>query len=152
VLGSSVNAYVALLQVMNDAVVRVGSLGYVRLGRGFLAYVGSANIRRPYLRVLRHCRKRKRVRWHIDYITVRGDVRVWGALILSGVTEEEVYNALLGIKGVEPYVKGLGCSDSVSHVTHVFQVGCSGWVECINYLVKQLMHALRPVLVELVVC
>lgn len=54
--------------------IRVGALGPVRFEPGEYLYVGSAK-RNLAQRIARHRRRRKRLRWHIDYLLQRGVVR-----------------------------------------------------------------------------
>ncbi len=59
--------YIYVFEIVEGAPVRVGALGQINLGRGFHAYVGSAK-RAIAKRLKRHRRKRKPMRWHIDYL------------------------------------------------------------------------------------
>ncbi len=73
--------YVLYLEIVQDSEFLVGSLGVVKLAKGTYLYIGSA--RGPgglRARISRHFDKRKKIRWHIDYLTTHTNV------ILSGVT------------------------------------------------------------------
>jgi len=61
-----------LLEVPRPATVRVGAWGELRLPSGHHAYVGSAR-RGLAARLARHCRRAKRLRWHIDYLRLVAD-------------------------------------------------------------------------------
>lgn len=106
------------------------------LSRGYYAYVGSANIKRPYLRVIRHLvRGSKKLKWHIDYLTEVCDPT--GALLCSGVHESTLYEILLNERNVTPSIKGFGCSDyRRTHETHLFRlgVGAESPYEVMSYL------------------
>lgn len=59
--------YVLLLELGKDKRIRVGQLGALSFKRGYYAYVGSGK-RGLEKRIERHLRKRKRIRWHVDYL------------------------------------------------------------------------------------
>ena len=60
--------YLFVLDVPHAADVTVGALGAVHLAPGRYGYVGSAR-RGLAARLARHTRKRKPLRWHIDYLS-----------------------------------------------------------------------------------
>lgn len=93
------------------------------LGSGYYVYLGSANIKQPYLRVLRHFMKSgKKLKWHIDYLTVACEPV--SALLCSGVSENTLYEILKRLDYLVPSVKGFGCSDyGKVHETHLFKFG-----------------------------
>ena len=67
--------------VVEDEVgVVVGALGRQRLRAGRYLYIGSAQ-RALAARLERHFRRRKKKRWHIDYLTAARGVRVDGVLV-----------------------------------------------------------------------
>lgn len=91
---------------------------------GLYAYIGSA-MNGVYGRVARHCRKRKRVFWHIDRLTQLQETRVLGALVL--ITNErnvETFLTHLALKYFIPVCPGFGCSDT-SDITHLFNIARS---------------------------
>jgi sugar fermentation stimulation protein A len=64
----------------------VGKLGRFDLPAGTYLYVGSAQRNRS-ARLARHGRRRKPLRWHIDYLSVRA--RMLGAILLPGGRDDE---------------------------------------------------------------
>jgi len=67
---SIAGTYALILRVENPVHLEVGRLGKLQLVPGFYLYCGSA--RGPggvKARVDRHLRKRKKHRWHIDYVS-----------------------------------------------------------------------------------
>lgn len=69
--------YVIEVCLCEEARISVGRLGALRFPAGAYLYVGSG-LRGLRARIRRHARRRKRLRWHIDYVTARGRVtRVW---------------------------------------------------------------------------
>ncbi len=61
-------SYLLLMFMQSDQTIEVGRLGPVRFKRGYYVYAGSA-MRSLSKRVARHKRKRKQIRWHIDYLS-----------------------------------------------------------------------------------
>ncbi len=119
----------------------------VPLSRGYYIYVGSANIKRPYLRVVRHLMKSgKKLRWHVDYLTRVCDPV--GALLCGGVREETLYEILVSSDYVTPSVEGFGCSDyRGTHKTHLFRF-CGG-MELLHEVVGRLSSVLRVLCSEI---
>ncbi len=60
--------------------MRVGRLGVVKFRAGFYFYVGSAK-RNLSTRLARHARRRKKLRWHIDYLSARA--KMVGAIVIT---------------------------------------------------------------------
>ncbi len=63
-------AYILVIRVEKPMKIKVGSLGIISFKRGYYCYVGSAMGRGKSLekRIARHLRKRKKMKWHIDYL------------------------------------------------------------------------------------
>ena len=59
--------YILILNLPEDQTIAVGSLGNVSFPKGYYLYVGSAK-KNLAKRMERHCRKRKNLFWHIDYL------------------------------------------------------------------------------------
>jgi sugar fermentation stimulation protein A len=91
-----------------DESMLVGSLGTLPFKRGFYVYVGSA---RPNLRqrIARHVVGRKRIRWHIDYITTRQGHGPVGVAVWRSASECSVASMLK--KRSNGSVRGFGSSD-----------------------------------------
>ena len=60
-------SYLLLLENPEEKVVKVGKLGELQFNKGWYVYVGSA-MQALGARIKRHQQKRKKLRWHIDYI------------------------------------------------------------------------------------
>jgi sugar fermentation stimulation protein A len=61
-------AYFLILEIPYDRKIKTGGLGNIYFRKGFYVYVGSAR-RNLLQRTERHLKKRKKLRWHIDYLT-----------------------------------------------------------------------------------
>ena len=61
--------YLLLIKLNNKRTIATGGLGKIAYPAGWYVYVGSAK-RGLASRVGRHLRKKKTLRWHIDYLTI----------------------------------------------------------------------------------
>ncbi len=77
--------YVILMSLNRPVRTRVGALGLVMFERGNYLYIGSA-MRYLEKRIARHKRRKKPLRWHIDYF--RKVSRWESSLSLTGHSEE----------------------------------------------------------------
>ena len=111
--------YVLFLRFSKDVETEVGSLGTVRLGAGDYCYVGSA-MGGLDQRLSRHLSHDKRIRWHIDRLTIICDdmcaYEHEGTDLPECVLAEKIESI-----GNTPVVKGFGCSDCDCQ-THLFRV------------------------------
>ena len=115
-------AYVLVIELLEDDRVRVGALGTVAFPRGHYAYVGSAQGGIEQ-RVSRHKSKRKKKRWHIDYLLDRAEVVSTVLIPLGGKDMEcRVAQALMGARGVRIVARGFGSSDCRCR-SHLFYLG-----------------------------
>lgn len=111
--------YVLILRMHSPASVRIGALGRLDFRPGYYAYCGSAR-RNLFSRISRHMARRKKLRWHIDYLTCRKNVSVESARIFPGnVMSECELNSIVRESPGARSVPGFGCSDCrcVSHLT-----------------------------------
>jgi len=112
--------YILLLSLDAPVEVLYGKRS-CHLKPGLYVYIGSA-MNGLHRRIARHCKKRKKVFWHIDKLTCFSKVRVLGALVM--ITNEqniETQLARLALKYFTPVCPGFGCSDT-SDITHLFRV------------------------------
>ncbi|MGC8975688.1 MAG: DUF123 domain-containing protein [Thermoprotei archaeon] len=134
--------------ILSCSDVSVGlNLSEAFLSMGHYAYIGSANIKRPYLRVLRHLMKgSKKLKWHIDYLTKA--CNSVGALLCSGIDENTLYEILIKSDYVKPSIKGFGCSDYKGiHETHLFKFNKD--VESLNEIISYFALMLSKYCVEI---
>ena len=61
-------AYILILFNPKKQQITVGKLGKINFDKGYYFYVGSG-MKNLKQRVLRHRRKAKKIKWHIDYLT-----------------------------------------------------------------------------------
>jgi len=97
--------YQLRIRLRRTAIIRIGALGRHRFPAGDYIYTGSAR-RHIEARIRRHCRKEKKLRWHIDYLLNHPDASVVDTLLSS-----EAECALNQSVGGEIPVPGFGASD-----------------------------------------
>lgn len=122
----------------------------VVLAPGLYVYVGSAKgaggIR---ARVARHQRRDKKVRWHIDLVTVSSQARVSGVVCAEAAEPECVLVPLLEEAGFSHVIKGFGASDCRRGCTSHF-LRYEGKGKCGDVLLEVFREAgLEPLSLEL---
>ncbi len=100
--------YVAVFYMPKGRTIQIGQLGRFRFPQGVYFYAGSAQ-RNLSARLERHNRKKKTLRWHIDYLSAR--VEMLGAITIAGPRELECQLAEKLSGMFEPTVSGFGASD-----------------------------------------
>ena len=108
--------YVFLMRLMSPETIEVGALGRFLFPPGWYAYTGSAR-RGLKKRVERHWEIKKKLRWHIDYLSTAPESEPVGAIVVpAGKTENSMseceLNRLVGlvVPGPSP-APGFGASD-----------------------------------------
>ncbi len=111
--------YCLVGKLTSKADIKIGSLGLLELDEGYYAYVGSA-INNLEKRVERHFKKRKTLRWHIDYLVAHPYFFPMTAIYRKTSNKEEEHQ-LANIMNGES-VPGFGCSDCRCE-SHLFFMG-----------------------------
>lgn len=101
--------YLVIFQLERSQTITIGRLGRSPFRAGHYLYVGSAQ-RNMRSRLARHARRRKPLRWHIDYLAARA--RFVGALMMIG-GDKSLECRLAGVlaKHHPRVVPGFGSSD-----------------------------------------
>ncbi len=143
-------SYVLLISCSQDITVNVGSLGKFFIRKGPYAYVGSARLKKPIMRVHRHLKSTKKIKWHIDHLLKHCDTSL--ALLLYGVGEDELYEMFYSdiFNEVAPVIKGFGASDKPDHYTHLFRVRSNKWLHFVKSLISELLKMDRLCFMEIV--
>jgi len=118
--------YVLLVALGRGRRLRVGRLGERTFPRGWYLYVGSAQ-RGLKARLRRHTGRRKRRRWHIDYLTTVGEVA--GAWVAGAGKPTECALARCLGEAAE-VVSGFGSSDCRCP-GHLFHTAARGSAEAL---------------------
>jgi Uri superfamily endonuclease len=109
--------YQLLVELREKKVIGVGRHGRFSFPAGYYVYTGSA-VRGLDSRIARHMRRRKRMRWHIDYLLRYG--RVLEVKRYScDLSECELSRRVEKLPGSRMVVRGFGSSDCRCS-THLF--------------------------------
>jgi len=109
--------YILLLECLKDIEISVGSLGMIRFKNGYYAYIGSA-MNGLENRIRRHLLKKKRVFWHIDYLTTSEHFNIIKVFAKVSDRKEESDIAKM-FEGEFKYINSFGSSDS-NDKSHLF--------------------------------
>lgn len=110
--------YILIIALGSDADLDVGALGPLHFSKGLYCYVGSA-MGGLDQRVSRHLSKSKKVRWHIDRLTMAAD-SVEAYESYPDYIPECALARMAEECGMTPSAKGFGCSDCRCS-THLFR-------------------------------
>jgi sugar fermentation stimulation protein A len=111
--------YLLIVRLEVESRIRIGRLGAFDFPAGCYVYVGSAQ-RNLSHRLARHARRLKHLRWHIDYLTTRG--QVLGAIVEDAPRSRECELAGLLASAAEVTAPRLGSSDCTCPA-HLFYLG-----------------------------
>lgn len=119
--------YQLLLYLPENKRIIVGSKGVSNFNAGYYIYTGSAK-RNLNARVSRHIKHKKKLRWHIDYLTSRALCIAHRCYLTPSFSECELHNATLKLSNASMPVKGFGASDCrcYSHLTY-FRLRDDAW-------------------------
>ena len=115
-LKDSRGAYTLVIFVPSTILLKIGGLGERKVEKGYYAYTGSALGRGSSDlagRISRHLRKRKRRRWHIDYLLCSEKAEIQAVLVM--ITEKrmecEINQHLIRNLNPEVPIPNFGSSD-----------------------------------------
>jgi sugar fermentation stimulation protein A len=100
--------YLLVVEIKEESPLTIGSLGKILFRSGYYVYTGSAmgNLRK---RIERHIRRRKRLFWHIDYLTSRFRVLHHFPIRIGKAYECEIAKRLMEIG--DWFIPNFGSSD-----------------------------------------
>ena len=102
--------YLLFLNIEEKIRRKIGSLGSIEFSPGLYVYVGSAQ-NGVETRLKRHFKKKKKLRWHIDYLLSSPKVYPLYAVVFKLPKKYEcLFSALLASLGYER-IRGFGSSD-----------------------------------------
>ncbi len=104
--------YQIKIKISQPVTIKIGKLGVYQFSPGIYIYTGRAG-RGLAKRLLRHQRKNKPARWHIDYLTNHPHAIVTDVSIVNDDPEMEcfVHQSMMANKNVVTPVKGFGSTD-----------------------------------------
>ncbi len=137
--------YVLILDVSENLVIDTRGSRKFYLEPGLYVYTGSARGPGGLLaRINRHLKRRKKLFWHIDYLTIRESVHIVAVYSLVDIVDpHRDYESLLSARLMELLepVKGFGTSDKPRDKAHLYR--CRGGLdECLSILDKVFDEAL----------
>lgn len=100
--------YVILIHLPHKTELKVGSLGNINFAEGYYAYVGSARTNLTK-RIERHLRRKRKIFWHIDFLTSK--FKPFSVLPILGDSEWECEFAKKAFKICDFTIFGFGSSD-----------------------------------------
>ncbi|MEM1634454.1 MAG: GIY-YIG nuclease family protein [Nanopusillaceae archaeon] len=111
--------YLLLLECLNDCEIEVGKLGKIRFKKGYYVYIGSAmnNLKK---RILRHLKKDKKIKWHVDYLTTNDSFIIRKIFIKETNKKEEEKISKIFEKYFN-FIKNFGNSDCKDN-SHLFLI------------------------------
>jgi Uri superfamily endonuclease len=128
-------SYILLIWVENTGHIRFGRRRSSIFREGLYAYVGSG-LNNLTKRVHRHFTHRKRLWWHIDYLTRRSTVIGAFTLEYPHPLEERIAAKL---SSYYQFIDGFGSSDRRSR-SHLFYLNSdiTGLIRCLNELMNEI--------------
>ncbi len=116
-------SYIILCNLAGKIKAKIGSLGIHELEAGDYIYVGSAlGPGGIYSRICRHIKKKKKIWWHIDYLTVLPECTIKLAIIIpSSERFECIISSKLYEEGFKAPIHKFGSMDCkcYSHFFHI---------------------------------
>ena len=100
--------YIAILYLPKTVKINVGKLGTFNFRKGFYFYAGSAQ-KNLSARLERHAKRKKPLRWHIDYLSAKA--KMLGAITIPESRDLECQLAKELGGTFELAVSGFGASD-----------------------------------------
>ncbi len=120
--------YALLLMLQRSATIKVGSFNKIFFKKGGYVYVGSAR-RGLRARVGRHLAKKKKIHWHIDWVTTNRSAKVY-KIWVSSVVGAECRLAAAIAEEADEVVRGFGSSDCKCQ-SHLFYFTSRGRAELV---------------------
>ena len=108
--GRTPGVYHLVLRLAERATLRVGRLGRFTFPAGYYVYTGSA-MSGLGARLARHRRRRKKLRWHIDYLLRRAELVEVVAIPSRRSIECARNRRVMRMQGAEVVAPGFGSSD-----------------------------------------
>ncbi len=119
--------YLLILRVHRKTIIFTRGKRRFSLDPGVYIYIGSAHgpggLRS---RIMRHLRRKKKIFWHIDYLTMNENVDIIGFVTISDILKKNIDLEKLLSRLMQKYLEfipGFGCSDKKEDRSHLFYCG-----------------------------
>ena len=135
--------YVLIGYLANNTTLVVGKLGRLNFKQGFYLYIGSAKgpggLR---ARIKRHLSRRKKLKWHIDYLTIANHFKPIAILYTTAtnITENLIVELLIN-NGFQVAIEGFGSTDDRKSKTHLLYA--QGEYRERDIIIKRVFKALK---------
>ena len=109
-----IGTYILIIKVKRRIKdLKIGKLGRITFKKGYYLYVGSALGRSASLenRIKRHLSKKKKLRWHIDYLLARQEAEIESVIIIPSKKRTECLVSKSIERIADKTVKGFGSTD-----------------------------------------
>jgi Uri superfamily endonuclease len=114
--------YSLMVDLKRKKIIRVGKLGEAVFPAGTYVYTGSA-MKGLGARLQRHCRRKKKIHWHIDYLLTLPEARIKKIILYPAAPAQECrQNKRIATQpGAAVILKNFGASDCKSGcASHLF--------------------------------
>jgi Uri superfamily endonuclease len=122
VISTDSGCYSLIIRLTRQKRIRVGKLGVARFPAGTYIYTGSA-MKGLAARLSRHCRRKKKIHWHIDHLLALPEARVKKIIVYPPAPRQECrQNQRIAARaGAAVILRRFGASDCASRcVSHLF--------------------------------
>ena len=100
-------SYILLIKLLNEQLIKIGSLNTIRFPGGHYAYVGSA-MRGFKSRLSHHLQGSKKPHWHIDYLLKKASI---SGILLCETEERTECTIAEALSQQFGSIPAFGCSD-----------------------------------------
>lgn len=114
--------YSLIISLKRQKKIRVGKLGVAQFPAGTYVYTGSA-MKGLVARLRRHCRREKKIHWHIDHLLTLPEARVKRIVVYPAAPGQECrQNRRIAARvGATVILRRFGASDCASRcASHLF--------------------------------
>ena len=107
-----------IIKIDECEILEIGSLGKIKIDNGYYVYVGSGGLN-TIKRIKRHFSRKKKLKWHIDYLTIKYPPNKAYIVIDEKIDESALSNLFIN---KYTYIRGFGSSDT-KDPSHLFKIG-----------------------------
>lgn len=114
--------YSLIIDLKRKKTIRVGKIGEAVFPAGTYVYTGSA-MKGLGARLRRHCNRKKKIRWHIDYVLTLPDTRIKKIILYPVAPGQECRQnkRIAAHAGAAVILKNFGAADCKSGcLSHLF--------------------------------
>lgn len=101
--------YQLLIKLESEKNIQIGKLGKFLFPRGYYIYTGSAKKNFPQ-RIYRHIKKKKKYKWHIDYLLKAGKI-IQIKKLIKMQSECKIHKTTIELYNGKELINAFGSSD-----------------------------------------